>query len=135
MKSQGVRPEAWEPGVRVGAARDGDRLVVDIVAKAPRRFQFDTVRHRRVLNFAKNYVRLNEFPEWFTVDDNRLYRVTRQSTSNTSATSRGVTIGGIVDPSEVRLGSELAAGVEFSTGTWIVEPIPGPPYGEQKLLP
>ena len=135
MKSQGVRPEAWEPGVRVGAARDGDRLVVDIVAPAPRRFQFDTVRHRRVLNFAKNYVRLNEFPEWFTVDDNRLYRVTRQGTSATSATSQGVTSGGFVPPSETRLGSELAAGVELSTGTWIVEPIPGPPYGEQKLLP
>ena len=26
MKSQGVRPEHWQPGVRVGAVRDGERL-------------------------------------------------------------------------------------------------------------
>jgi len=28
-----------------------------------------------VLNLEKNYVRLNEFPEWFTVDENHLYRL------------------------------------------------------------
>ena len=86
MKSQGVRPEVWAPGVRVGAARDGDRLVLDLAMPAPRRIQFDTVRHRRVLNFAKNYVRLNEFPEWFTVDDNRLYRVGRRGGAITART-------------------------------------------------
>jgi hypothetical protein len=126
MKSQGVRPEAWEPGVRVGAARDGDRLIVDIAAPAPRRYQFDTVRHRRVLNFAKNYGRLNEFPEWFTVDDNRLYRLTRSSDASAPAAAS--------DPL-IRLGSELAAGIELSSGTWIVEPMPGPPYGESKSIP
>ena len=28
------------------------------------------------MNFERNYVRLNEWPEWFTVDENTLYRVT-----------------------------------------------------------
>ena len=73
---------------------------------APRRIQFDTARHRRVLNFAKNYVRLNEFPEWFTVDDNRLYTLTRD---------------GATDTPLVRLGSELAAGIVLAPGTWTVE--------------
>jgi hypothetical protein len=115
MKSQGVRPEVWAPGVAVGAVRDGDRLVFDLAMPAPRRIQFDTVRHRRVLNFAKNYVRLNEFPEWFTVDDNRLYRVSRARGAATDA--------------DIRLGSELAAGIELAAGTWLIEPIEGPPYG------
>jgi hypothetical protein len=37
---------------------------------------FDHARHRRELNFAKNYVRLNEWPEWHVVDENTLYKVT-----------------------------------------------------------
>jgi hypothetical protein len=117
MKSQGVRPEHWTPGVRVGAVRDGERLILSLDMPESRRIQFDTVRHRRILNFTKNYVRLNEFPEWFTVDDNRLYRVRRAG-----ETGEGL----------VRLGSELAAGIAMAPGDWVVEAIPGPPYREQK---
>jgi hypothetical protein len=106
MKSQGVRPERWERGVRVGATRDGARLRVQLAMPAPRRIQFDTARHRRVLNMAKNYVRLNEFPEWFTVDENRLYTLTREGATATPL---------------VRLGSELAAGVILAPGTWTVD--------------
>jgi hypothetical protein len=111
MKSQGVRPERWEPGVRVGAIREGDRLRLHLTMRAARRIQFDFARHRRVLNFDRNYVRLNEFPEWFTVDENHLYRV------RSGASER------------VCLGSELIAGVQLAPGTWTVEPVGDPPYG------
>jgi hypothetical protein len=104
MKSLGVRPAKWEPGVRVGAVRDGDRLVVSLATSAPRRIQFDFARHQRVMNLAQNYVRLNEFPEWFTVDENTLYR-----------------IGRVDAPGEIRLGSELIAGITLGAGEWIVE--------------
>jgi hypothetical protein len=104
MKSLGVRPARWEPGVRVGAARDGARLIVSLATSAPRRIQFDFARHARVMNLRKNYVRLNEFPEWFTVDENALYRVGRIGT-----------------PGDIRLGSELIAGVTLDAGEWIVE--------------
>jgi hypothetical protein len=114
MKSQGVRPERWEPGVRVGAARDGNRLRLSLEMAAVRRIRFDTARHRRVLNLAKNYVRLNEFPEWFTVDENRLYTLARD--------------GDAGEP-RVALGSELAAGIELAPGMWMVEPMGPPPYG------
>jgi hypothetical protein len=113
MKSQGVRPERWEPGVRVGAARDGDRLLLHLDAPAPRRIQFDFARHRRVLNFAANWVRLNEFPEWFTVDENHLYRL-RPADSSTGTL--------------VRLGSELIAGIELAPGGCVLEPVGPPPY-------
>jgi hypothetical protein len=105
MKSQGVRPERWEPGVRVGAVQDGKRLLLHLDMPRPRRVTFDFARHRRVLNFDKNYVRLNEFPEWFTVHENRLYRVTPAG-------------GG---DARVWLGSELIAGIELSAGNWTVE--------------
>jgi hypothetical protein len=107
LKSQGVRPERWEPGVRVGAIRDGERLLVHLDMPAARRIQFDFARHRRVINLEKNYVRLNEFPEWFTVDENRLYRIRRSASA---------------EPARVYLGSELIAGVELAAGDWILEP-------------
>jgi hypothetical protein len=104
MKSLGVRPARWEPGVRVGAATDGKRLVVSLTTRAPRRIQFDFARHKRVMNLDQNYVRLNEFPEWFAVDENTLYRIGRAGT-----------------PGEIRLGSELIGGVTLEAGDWIVE--------------
>ena len=105
MKSLGVRPARWEPGVRIGAALDGSRLVFSLTSPGPRRVQFDYARHRRVLNLQQNLVRLNEFPEWFTLDENTLYRIGRAGT-----------------PGEIRLGSELIAGVTLDPGEWIVEP-------------
>jgi hypothetical protein len=100
-----VRPTHWEPGVRVGSVLDGSRLVVSLTAPAPRRIQFDFARHRRVLNLEKNLVRLNEFPEWFVVDENTLYRIGRAGT-----------------PGEVRLGSEMIAGITLAQGEWVVAP-------------
>jgi hypothetical protein len=116
MKSCGVRPERWEPGVRAGAVQQGDRLFLHLDMPAARRIQFDFARHRRVLNLEKNYVRLNEFPEWFTVDENRLYRVYPS---------------GQTDRSRTWLGSEMIAGIELDPGDWVIEPAAGPPYGRR----
>ena len=117
MKSQGARPAVWKPGVRVGAVRDGDVLCLSLEAPAAERIQFDFARHRRVLNFDKNYVRLNEFPEWFTVDENRLYRLRQAG----EATARIV------------LGSELIGGVVLTPGDWLVEPLGPPPYANRDV--
>lgn len=105
--SQGVRPAHWKPGMRVGAARDGARLSLSFEAPAPAVLRFDFARHRRVLNFSRNWVRLNEFPEWYTVDENTLYSV-RPATGSA--------------PERVLLGSELIAGIQLAPGNWIVEP-------------
>ena len=113
MKSRGVRPERWEPGVKIGASRDGDRLLVHLDMPAPRLIQFDFARHRRVLNFQQNWVRLNEFPEWFTVEENHLYRLQPQSPAG---------------PTMTRLGSELIAGIDMAPGSWTVEYAGPPPY-------
>ena len=66
----------------------------------PTALRFDFARHRRVRNLDKNYVRLNEFPDWYEVDENTLYRVSPAS-----------------DASEkVLLGSELIAGITLEPG-------------------
>jgi hypothetical protein len=86
-------------------------------APSSRRVQFDYARHRRILNFHTNIVRLNEFPEWFVVDENRLYRIRRAGANGNG---------------ELRLGSELIAGVELTPGDWIVDPAGEPPYGVKR---
>ena len=109
MHSQGARPQRWTPGVRVGAVRAGERLCLSLEAPAATRIQFDYARHKRVLNLDKNYVRLNEFPEWYVVDENTLYKVRNQA-------------GG---KEQILLGSELIAGIQLEPGRWLVEPLAG----------
>jgi hypothetical protein len=97
--------EGWREGVALGAVREGERLVVSL--DGPRdfsgRLRFDYARHRRELNLPRNYVRLNEWPEWFAVDENTLYRIT-------DATGQ----------SRVRLGSELKEGLPVSAPARLV---------------
>jgi hypothetical protein len=119
MQSQGVRPRQWSPGIRVGAVRDGQRLSLSLEAPGATELQFDFARHRRVLNFDKNYVRLNEFPEWYAVDENTLYRL-RPAEGGTE---------------RIRLGSEFIAGVSVTPGFWLIEPIGNAPYGRQEPAP
>jgi hypothetical protein len=120
MQSRGVRPVHWRPGIRIGAAEEpvasatsataarGTRLYLSLTSpsSSPVAIQFDHARHRRVLNLDRNYVRLNEFPEWFVVDENTLYRV-----RPAAGDSDGL----------VRLGSELIAGIELAAGDWVIE--------------
>ncbi len=115
LKSQGVRPEQWTPGVHVGGVRDAARLYLSLEALRPTKLQFDFARHRRVMNLDKNYVRLNELPEWFTVDENTLYRVRPAA-------------GG---EAQVLLGSELIIGVTLEPGNWIVESLGAAPYARR----
>ncbi len=122
MQSRGVRPARWQPGIQVGAVQEGARLHLSLALPATTAetiVRFDFARHRRVLNLDRNYVRLNEFPEWFVVDENALYRV-RPAASGAGATA-GATAG------IVRLGSELIAGVPLRAGDYIVEPLDDEP--------
>jgi hypothetical protein len=113
MKSQGVRPAAWKSGMRVGAVREGERLYLSYQGPTTT-LRFDFARHRRVLNFDRNYVRLNEFPEWYAVDENTLYLVRPASGA----------------PERVLLGSELIGGVVFEPGDWVVESLGKAPYAK-----
>ncbi len=109
-KSQGCRPDRWVPGVGVGAVRQGERLQLTVKAPAgwKGRIRFDFARHRRVLNFDRDYVRLNEFPEWYVVDENQLYRLRGPGSAPGSEEM-------------VRLGSELIAGVALKPGDWVID--------------
>jgi hypothetical protein len=109
MKTQGCYIEDWREGVRLGARREGNQLYISLQAQRPwhGKLHFDFARHRRVLNFDRDYVRLNEWPEWFTVDENTLYRM-----EDASGRVR------------VLLGSELKDGVSITgPGRWLLNPL------------
>ncbi|HNQ87619.1 MAG TPA: alpha/beta hydrolase family protein [Verrucomicrobiota bacterium] len=76
-KSQGARVEPWRTDVRCGAVREGNRLYLHVTADGPweGRLVFDRPRHRRHLKLPLDYPRINQFPEWFAVEEAGRYTV------------------------------------------------------------
>jgi hypothetical protein len=76
--TQGARVEPWSPGVSLGTAVDRDCLQLHLHADTAwtGRLRLDTPRHRQHLGLAEDYPRLNEWPEWWTVEPDREYAVT-----------------------------------------------------------
>jgi hypothetical protein len=76
-KTQGARVEPWNPQVHLGAQRDGASVLLSVTADRAwnGRVHFDYPRHRDHLHLPINYPRLNEWPEWFTVEHDRRYEV------------------------------------------------------------
>jgi hypothetical protein len=68
-KTQGVTVQPWRADVRVGAVREGDRLLLS--ASADREWNgtlvFDFPRHSENLRLPIDWPRINQLPEWFTV--------------------------------------------------------------------
>ncbi|MBM3492947.1 MAG: hypothetical protein FJX72_01295 [Armatimonadetes bacterium] len=97
--TEGAFCRPWSSGLRIGAVRAGSGVRVQLRSDAPwtGRLHFDTPRHRTILRLESDYVRLNKWPEWFTVSETGRYRVT-----GPGRTSRVVA------------GSDLAAGLQVT---------------------
>jgi hypothetical protein len=89
-KTQGVSAHPWRADLRYGAERRGDSVFVVVEADSAwnGRLHFDTPRHRDVLHLPWDWPRINSFPEWYTVDSARTYRV-RDVRAGTSESRRG----------------------------------------------
>jgi hypothetical protein len=76
-KTQGTWLAPWNPRVHIGAVPEGDGVRLHVSAEWPwrGRIRFDHARHRDHWNMPQNYPRLNEFPEWFTVEQDQMYTV------------------------------------------------------------
>lgn len=118
-KTQGTRIEPWDRRVHLGAVREGDQVWLDVTADTDWTgvVRFDYPRHRDHLHLPINYPRLNEWPEWFTVEHDRRYEVRTDGSA----------------PS-MRLGAELVQGLPLSlrAGQTIridVSDGGAPPYG------
>ncbi len=77
FKSQGTFLAPYDERVQLGAVREEDGVSLVVKADAPWQgeLRFDIARHKEHWNMARNYPRLNEWPEWFTVEAGRSYEV------------------------------------------------------------
>ena len=77
-KTQGCRVEPWRADVSLGAELQGDELWISVQSRWPWKGKliFDKPRHRENFNMPFDYARLNQFPEWFTVEKDKNYKLT-----------------------------------------------------------
>ena len=89
-KSQGVIAYPWRSDLQIGAVRENDDLVVSITVEEDWEgvLKFDSPRHQTIMNMPLDWPRINQFPEWFTPEQNQNYewinftKETKQSFSN-----------------------------------------------------
>ncbi|MEZ4698876.1 MAG: hypothetical protein R2834_00990 [Rhodothermales bacterium] len=76
-KTKGVHAEPWRADVRVGGVMREDGLYLSVSADSAwdGRLFFDRPRHRDVLHLPIDWPRINQFPEWYTVDATQRYLV------------------------------------------------------------
>lgn len=96
-KTQGITIDPWREDVKFGAITRNDTLYFLISAKSEwsGKVIFDTPRHKTVLNMPYDWPRINQFPEWFTVDEDQIYKIQGEQSLK-----------------EVK-GEELASGIEM----------------------
>jgi rhamnogalacturonyl hydrolase YesR len=114
-KTKGVTAHEWNPGLRLGAVTLGnDQLLLALESEGADwkgELRFDRPRHRDFFHLPIDWPRINQFPEWYTVEKTQQYKVTNATTQ----------------VSKVVTGEELIAGypVEVSSSEsleLIVEP-------------
>ncbi|MHC4483965.1 MAG: glycoside hydrolase family 88 protein [Planctomycetota bacterium] len=89
-KSKGLTIRPWRKDVVFGAVQDGDILKISIRADKDWRGKilFDTPRHKTIMRMPLDWPRINQFPEWFTVEAEKRYTV-NDLTSDSAATYTG----------------------------------------------
>ena len=89
-KTQGARLSPWNSSIRLGAesSPNGTYFVITAEKDFEGKLIFDPIRHKTILNLPVDYPRINQFPEWFTIDPGTNYRITA-SNQRISATYSG----------------------------------------------
>jgi hypothetical protein len=74
-KTKGLTIRPWREDVVFGAVQEGDVLKISI--RAEKKWQgkilFDAPRHKTVMKMPLDWPRINQFPEWFTVEAEKSY--------------------------------------------------------------
>jgi hypothetical protein len=76
-KTQGITIRPWRADVGIGAVRRDECVYLVFAADQPWEgvALFDRPRHRELMKLPVDYPRINQFPEWFTVDADAVYAV------------------------------------------------------------
>ena len=84
-RTQGTTVTPWRADVQFGAVEKDDTLYVTVSARWPwqGKLVFDRPRHKTDMKLPLDYPRINQFPEWFTVDAKGEYAVTTDAGTKT----------------------------------------------------
>jgi hypothetical protein len=74
-KTQGATIQPWRRDVILGAEKTNDEIYFVLTADNDweGKLIFDRPRHKTILNLPIDYPRINQFPEWFTVEEGKEY--------------------------------------------------------------
>ena len=89
-KTQGTRISPWREDVQFGAVEKGDGVLLTLTAKKPwsGKLLFDIPRYREYFHMPFDWPRINQFPQWFTVEKNKRYTVRVDGKKQTCSGSR-----------------------------------------------
>lgn len=79
-KTQGIAASPWRDDVKLGAVRGDDGAIhIAIRSEFPWHgaLRFDRQRHDEYFHMPLDYPRINQFPEWYTVEPAKRYEVIR----------------------------------------------------------
>lgn len=76
-KTQGLRMQPWKPELKYGAVYENNTLYIAVHSeqKWSGKLFFDYPRSREIFHLPINYARINEFPEWYTLEPFEYYTV------------------------------------------------------------
>lgn len=84
-KSQGTYVQPWNENVELGAIERGDTLFISLSASAPweGKLYLDQSRHASSMHLPLDWPRINQFPEWTTVDPEQSYQWKKEQSGAT----------------------------------------------------
>jgi hypothetical protein len=76
-KTRGATIQPWRSDVILGAEKTGNETCFVLTAENDweGKLVFDAPRHKTILHLPIDYPRINQFPEWFTADEEKEYSV------------------------------------------------------------
>lgn len=76
-KTQGVTAQPWRSDIQLGAVKIGDEVMISLRADEDWQgtLKFDAPRHQTIMQMPTDWPRINQFPEWFTVNNDKVYQV------------------------------------------------------------
>jgi hypothetical protein len=90
-KTQGILVRPWREDVRFGAVRTNEVVYLTVLADKPWSgvVLFDKPRHKLNMHLPLDYPRINQFPEWFTVEPELQYELQDGSSGKALQQSTG----------------------------------------------
>lgn len=111
-KTQGARISPWNPSVRIGAvaSEKENYFVITSQTNWEGKLIFDPLRHKTILGLPVDYPRINQFPEWFTVDPQVTYSISASDSKLSADYSGASLLNGI--PVKLSAGQRLIIAIQ-----------------------